>query len=106
MVFLQGRRFFLHQVPECVPQSTYRVEAISALRELNGSRPQAYRNGYYDGCGAGYAVAGSPFYKTIDTAEPPSADKRYRIGWEDGFRRCKRNYQHIQRVVNSVLGPP
>ncbi len=68
--------------------------------------PQAYRNGYYDGCGAGYAVAGSPFYKTIDTAEPPSADKLYRIGWEDGFLRCKRNYQRIQRVVNSVLGPP
>ncbi len=68
--------------------------------------PQAYRNGYYDGCGAGYAVAGSPFYKTLDTAEPPSADKPYRAGWVAGFLRCKGNYQHIQKVVNSVLGPP
>jgi len=68
--------------------------------------PQPYRVGYAAGCDAGYAVAGSPFYKTLETAAPPRDDEPYRTGWIAGFDRCKRNYGRIQSVVSSVLGPP
>ena len=68
--------------------------------------PQAYREGYSDGCDAGYAVAGSPFYKTLERAEPPRTDDTYRVGWLAGFDRCEQSYQRIQAVVNSFLGPP
>lgn len=68
--------------------------------------PQAYREGYSDGCSAGYAVAGSPFYKTLDSAAPPRDDDPYRVGWLAGFDRCKQSYQRIQATVSSVLGPP
>lgn len=68
--------------------------------------PQAYRQGYHDGCGAGYAVAGSPLYQQVETAQPARTEEAYVIGWESGFERCKHNFQRMQTVVNSVLGPP
>lgn len=68
--------------------------------------PREYRLGYSDGCDAGYAVAGSPFYETLDSAEPPRDDQPYLVGWLAGYDRCKRNYQRMQAVVSSVLGPP
>jgi hypothetical protein len=69
--------------------------------------PRDYRVGYYDGCDAGYAYAGSPFYEPID-AEPaaPAGAELYRTGWQIGFNRCRGNYQHIQRTVNFLIGPP
>ena len=68
--------------------------------------PEGYRIGYYDGCDAGYAYAGSPFYERSKVAEPPPATKDYTFGWQAGFQRCAGSYQRIQRAVNVLLGPP
>jgi hypothetical protein len=37
--------------------------------------PEGYRIGYRDGCDAGYAHAGSPFYKRRNVTEPPPGTK-------------------------------
>jgi len=68
--------------------------------------PHDYRVGFRDGCDAGYAYAGSPFYEQAEVAAPPSSDEPYASGWQSGFERCKGNYQRIQRTVRTVLGPP
>ena len=68
--------------------------------------PQDYRVGYRDGCDAGYAWAGSPFYDASEVATPPRSDEPYAMGWLVGFDRCKRNYQRIQSTVSSILGTP
>ena len=68
--------------------------------------PREYREGYSDGCSAGYAYAGSPLYKTRDSTEPPRTDDPFRVGWLAGFDRCRQSYQRIQSVVSSVFGPP
>jgi hypothetical protein len=68
--------------------------------------PEGYRIGYYDGCDAGYAYAGSPFYEKSEVTEPPPATEDYTDGWRAGFERCARNYQHLQRAISVPLGPP
>ncbi len=65
-----------------------------------------FRAGYAEGCDAGYAVAGSPFYDTLEKAEPPAKGDPRRLGWLVGHDRCKRNYQRIQKTVSSIFGPP
>lgn len=70
-----------------------------------GSR--SYQVGFHDGCDAGYAFAGSPFYERIEDAQPPTAARGpYRTGWHAGFEQCKGNYDRIQRTISVVLGPP
>jgi len=65
-----------------------------------------YRLGYRDGCDKGYSYAGSPFYQqTYARPAPPTAEP-YRAGWVEGFDRCLENYQHFQRTVNFLIGPP
>jgi hypothetical protein len=68
--------------------------------------PEAYRMGYHDGCDAGYAYAGSPFYEHSDVTEPPPAKPDYTYGWHAGFQKCAGSYQSIQRAGNLLLGPP
>jgi hypothetical protein len=68
--------------------------------------PEGYRIGYHDGCDAGYAYAGSPFYEHSDAREPPRATRDYTVGWQAGFQKCAGSYQQIQRAGNALLGPP
>lgn len=68
--------------------------------------PKAYRDGYSEGCDAGYSVAGSPFYRYRDKVEPPPKGDPQRAGWLAGYDRCKRNHQRIQNTVNSIFGAP
>jgi hypothetical protein len=65
--------------------------------------PEPYRLGYHNGCDAGYAYAGSPLVAAATSAR---TDGWYQIGFNEGFQRCQYNYQHMQKIVNSVLGPP
>jgi hypothetical protein len=67
--------------------------------------PEEYRVGFYDGCDAGYAYAGSPFYHEVDTVALTRIDEPYHTGWQAGFDRCRGSYQRIQKTVSSVLGP-
>jgi hypothetical protein len=68
--------------------------------------PPDYRVGFSEGCDAGYALAGSPFYQQIAVAEPPRSDEPYLSGWLAGFERCHGSYQRIQRATSVLLGPP
>jgi hypothetical protein len=68
--------------------------------------PKDYRIGFHDGCDAGYAYAGSPFYHQISTVELAPSDESYHAGWQAGFDRCSDSYQRIQKTVSSVFGPP
>jgi len=68
--------------------------------------PLDYRVGFHDGCDAGYAYAGSPFYRHAETTQPPSADQPYASGWNAGFTQCASSYQRIQRATSLILGPP
>jgi hypothetical protein len=70
------------------------------------SGPQDYRIGFHDGCDAGYAYAGSPFYEPIATLPPVPEVEPYRSGWLGGFERCRKSYQRIQHTVNRLFGPP
>ena len=68
--------------------------------------PPDYRAGFHDGCDAGYAYAGSPFYRHADVRQPPVSDEPYATGWQAGFESCRTSYQRIQRATSSILGPP
>ena len=65
---------------------------------------EKYQIGYHEGCDAGYAVAGSPYYERIESAEPNSQNIDYVQGWQEGFDVCKRSYDRIQATIHSVLG--
>ena len=68
--------------------------------------PWEYRLGYRDGCDSGYAYAGSPFYRQLVARPQAPTVEPYRSGWIAGFDRCLDNYQHLQRTVNFLVGPP
>ena len=68
--------------------------------------PPEYRIAFHDGCDAGYAYAGSPFYRQSYVANPPQSDELYAAGWYAGFDQCKGNYQHIQATTYTIIGPP
>ena len=65
-----------------------------------------YRVGFAEGCDAGYAVAGSPFYSKLDGAEPRRGEEDFQAGWFAGFNRCKTSYERVQNTIASFLGPP
>jgi hypothetical protein len=68
--------------------------------------PWEYRLGYRDGCDDGYAYAGSPFYRQARALPATPTAEPYRSGWIAGFDRCLDNYQHFQRTVSFLIGPP
>jgi len=68
--------------------------------------PPDYRIGFSEGCDAGYASAGSPFYEPTNVDEPTRSDEPYFSGWQAGYYRCLANYQRIQRATSVLLGPP
>jgi hypothetical protein len=65
-----------------------------------------YRTAFHDGCDAGYAYAGSPFYAQGHATNPPPSDQTYAAGWYAGFEQCRVNYQHIQWTTFNIIGPP
>ena len=67
--------------------------------------PRDYRVGFYDGCDAGYAYAGSPFYHQANAVTLTRSDEPYHAGWQAGFDKCSGSYQRIQKTVSSVFGP-
>ncbi len=66
---------------------------------------QEFQVGFLDGCDAGYAYAGSPFYERKDPVEPTEPGD-YRYGWASGFKECKDNWDHYQNDLHHIFGPP
>ncbi len=84
--------------------ATASVSACSTPTWTSPPGSERYQIGYKDGCDAGYAVAGSPFYDRIDSATAPEADADYQSGWQFGFTDCKASYNHFQATVHSMFG--
>jgi hypothetical protein len=82
------------------------IAACAPPQWASPAGPRAFQMGYHEGCDAGYAVAGSPLYERIDTAEPPRADEPYLSGWEFGFFDCRSNYDRVQNTIHAFFGPP
>lgn len=80
------------------------VSACSTPTWTSPPGSERYQIGYHEGCDAGYAVAGSPLYERIDSAEPVSQDIDYVHGWYEGFDECKRSYDRIQATIHSIFG--
>ena len=98
-----------------MPRTRWLIAAIAGLGLLTACTtpmftmppgPPDYRIGYHDGCDAGYAYAGSPFYEYSDITQPPVSGDDYAAGWQEGFFKCKAGYQRIQRALNVAYGPP
>ena len=66
--------------------------------------PERFQIGYKDGCDAGYASAGSPFYERADNPAVPEADADYQDGWRMGFYECEKSYNHFQATLHSMFG--
>ncbi len=80
------------------------VSACSTPTWTSPPGSEKFQVGYRDGCDAGYAVAGSPFYDRIEKAEPSYQDSQYVYGWRIGFDDCQRSYDRIQATIHSFLG--
>jgi hypothetical protein len=80
------------------------VSACSMPTWTSPPGPERFQIGYHDGCDAGYAVAGSPFYDRIEHAEPGDQDSYYVHGWQVGFHDCKGSSDRIQATIHSFFG--
>ncbi len=80
------------------------VSACSTPTWTSPPGSEKFQVGYRDGCDAGYAVAGSPFYDRIEQAGPSDQDSQYGYGWRIGFDDCQRSYDRIQATIHSVFG--
>jgi len=62
-----------------------------------------WRQGYIDGCVAGYVEAGREGYHgRYITRHPDAADADYRIGWEGGHRACYEEERRVPRLMPSA----
>ncbi len=65
---------------------------------------ERFQIGYKDGCDAGYASAGSPFYERSEAPPLPEADGDYQNGWRIGLYDCEKSYNHFQATLHSMFG--
>ncbi|PHM16468.1 MAG: hypothetical protein CJD30_11420 [Sulfuricurvum sp. PD_MW2] len=62
--------------------------------------PQAYREGYADGCSSGYVAAGQPYMKYKKDVYRAGSDSLYKEGWTDGYNTCKGKYDNVVRSTS------
>jgi len=55
-------------------------------------QPQAYKDGYRQGCDSGYFQAGDSFYRFSKNVRRYSNNDFYRQGWDDGSMACRSSY--------------
>jgi hypothetical protein len=81
------------------------LAACAPPRFASPPGPQAYRQGWHEGCADGYAVAGSPLYASKLEAAPPPAEMAYESGWQAGYNHCYASYGRIQRGIHVLFAP-
>lgn len=62
--------------------------------------PQAYREGFGDGCSSGYVAAGQPYMQYKKDVYRSSSDALYKEGWTDGYNTCKGKYDNVVRTTS------
>lgn len=68
-------------------------------QEVGAGQPQAYKQGYRDGCDSGYVASGHPYYRFSKDVSLYGSDNLYKQGWDDGYGVCKGSYESIQRSM-------
>lgn len=81
------------------------LAACAPPRFASPPGPQAYRQGWHEGCADGYAVAGSPLSATKLEAVPTDPDMAYESGWRAGYNHCYASYGRIQRGIHVLFAP-
>ena len=71
------------------------ADDLKNRREKLAGKPEAYKDGYVDGCSSGNQVAGSPYYPFQKDPQRFESDKMYAQGWGDGFTVCKGELDYI-----------
>ena len=64
-------------------------------RTVGAGQPQAYKDGYKDGCDSGNVQAGHSFYRFSKDVRRYSRDDLYKQGWDDGSMTCRSSNQSI-----------
>ena len=77
----------------CSTASNTRVPIEARVKEKFPDRPQAYREGYIDGCKTGMVEAKNT--RTVETKDLTrfQSDQIYASGWYDGIDACRDNYE-------------
>lgn len=65
-------------------------------------RPPDYIDGYVDGCDSGYHAAGVPYNYFTRDADRFKTDKLYVDGWNDGFRKCKKEQESVESLREKI----
>lgn len=78
---------------------------LSSKREvmLADGKPQAYIDGYMDGCGSGMCLAGDKRFKFIKNQIRMDQDALYARGWDDG-QICCRNEMLVEQQLRAESG--
>jgi hypothetical protein len=74
------------------------ISACAPMASEIPQGPQAYREGYADGCSSGYVAAGQPYMKYKKDVYRSGSDSLYREGWNDGYNTCKGKYDNVVRA--------
>lgn len=61
--------------------------------------PAMYQRGMQEGCSSGYVAAGHPYYRWTKDVALHAHDNLYKQGWDDGFAKCKGQYEAIGRAL-------
>ena len=81
------------------------LAACAPPRFASPPGPQAYRDGWHEGCADGYAIAGSPLYASKLEAVPARPETAYESGWQAGYNHCYASFGRIQRGIHVLFAP-
>jgi hypothetical protein len=81
------------------------LAACAPPRFASPPGPQAYREGWHEGCADGYAIAGSPLYASKLEAAPARPETAYESGWQAGYNHCYASFGRIQRGIHVLFAP-
>ena len=66
----------------------------------NGYGP-VYSQGYGDGCKSGKNAAGSLFDKFTKNINLFQRDKKYAMGWKDGYSTCRSQWKEMSKDIDN-----
>ncbi len=76
--------FFAFMIGCYTSTSAWQVDRI-----VGEGQPQAYKDGYRQGCDSGHVQAGADFYRFSKNVHRYSNNDFYRQGWDDGSMACR-----------------
>jgi len=68
---------------------------------MNKGYGPSYSKGYEDGCESGKKAGGGMFNDFRKNVDRYDEDRKYREGWEDGFRQCKGEEKALMHSIEN-----